>query len=336
MDCQTCRHSVQMHRWTADGVVSMPEWTTVGDCASTPLGGIAARMDARPDPAVAALDGLIERLHGSGRLRVWSLVITVFGDMVVPRGGKVGLFVLRDLCARLGIEDGAVRTAMSRLAADGWVERERAGRNSFYRLAERGRHAFDLATRRIYAGGPPAWGGDWTVALAPPDERGVEAGEAAALGFVRVATGVYLRPETEGAPPVADSFSGMLVVHGSSAEHPERILSLWPAAGTAAAYRAFVDAYRPLAGAAGGEVPAGLDAAAARALLIHDWRRIVLRDPGLPAELLPADWPGEEARRLAAGIYRALVPASEAWLDSAGLPRQRDAAAFGRRFEAAG
>jgi len=216
------------------------------------------------------------------------------------------------------------------------MQRGRAGRPTPNAQGGRGRHAFAPATRRIYAGGPPAWGGDWTVALAPPDERGVEAGEAAALGFVRVATGVYLRPETEGAPPVADSFSGMLVVHGSSAEHPERILSLWPAAGTAAAYRAFVDAYRPLAGAAGSEVPAGLDAAAARALLIHDWRRIVLRDPGLPAELLPADWPGEEARRLAAGIYRALVPASEAWLESAGLPRQRDAAAFGRRFEAAG
>ena len=298
--------------------------------------GIAWRMDARRDPATAALEALVQRLHGPGRLRVWSLVVTIFGDMIVPRGGTTGLSTLRDICARLGIEDGAVRTAMSRLAAEGWVERRRAGRNSFYRLDDRGRHAFGLATRRIYAAEPPVWNGDWTVAMAPPDTRALAAADAATLGFVRVAPGVYLRPETEGAPPVGDGFSGMLLVHGSSAEHPERILSLWPASGTADSYRAFIAAYGPLAAALRQQAPQGLDAVAARVLLIHAWRRIVLRDPGLPAALLPADWPGQRARALAADIYHTLVPASEAWLDGAGLPAQVDPAAFAHRFRPGG
>lgn len=290
-------------------------------------------MDAPPGASEKALDALIGGLHRRGRLRVWSLVITMFGDMVVPRGGRVPLAVLQEIAGRIGVEPGALRTAMSRLAADGWVVREREGRNSFYRLAEGGRHAFDLATRRIYAGGPPGWNGSWTVLISPSEITEEDAQEAAALGFVRVPGRAFLRPQTEGAPDVADSFPGMLVVHGTGAEHPETILSFWPSAETAEAYRSFMSAFGPLAKALErGDALDGLDAVAARTLLIHDWRRIVLRDPGLPAELLPTDWPGGEALALAQLIYSALIEPSEAWLDGVGLAPQAGAQSVHGRF----
>ncbi len=73
---------------------------------------------------------------------------------------------------------------------------------------------------------------------------------------------------------------------------------------------------------------------AARTLLIHDWRRIVLRDPGLPAALLPQDWPGEAARHLTASIYGALEDRSEAWLDATGLQRRHNVERFGGGMEA--
>ena len=282
----------------------------------------------------AALDALNARLQARARLRVWSLVITVFGDAVVPRGGRVALVVLQEIVGRLGVEAGAVRTAMSRLAADGWVERERQGRNSFFSLGRHGRHAFDLATRRIYAGGPPAWDGRWTVAIAPPGQGEAGAAELQALGFVRAAAGVYLRPDSEGAPDAAGALSGMLVVRGESAAHPEALRELWPSRETAAAYDAFIAAFSPLrARLAGGAALLPLDAMAARTLLIHEWRRIVLRDPGLPGRLLPRDWPGGTARALARGVYRALAGPSEAWLDAAGLPPVIDADGFARRWE---
>jgi phenylacetic acid degradation operon negative regulatory protein len=53
----------------------------------------------------------------------------------------------------------------------------------------------------------------------------------------------------------------------------------------------------------------------ARILLIHEYRRVILRDPILPAALLPEDWPGQTARRLCAGLYHKLLAASELWLD---------------------
>lgn len=290
-------------------------------------------MDAKADPFDNMLDALVRRLHRRGRLRVWSLVVTAFGDAVVPRGGRVALTILQELMARLGVEPGALRTAMSRLAADGWVERERVGRNSFFHLAAGGRHAFDLATRRIYASGPPRWDGGWTVAIAPRESASVAEEELAGYNLMRVAPGVFLKPQLEVRPEPMPELAHMLVIHGTGAEHPEALRTLWPSEDLARAYEELLIAWKPVKAALGAATdPAPLAAMAARTLLIHDWRRIVLRDPGLPLALLPADWPGEEARALVRAIYARLRGPSEAWLDQAGLPPHRDAAAFVRRF----
>src|SRR5258705_13384114 len=86
--------------------------------------------------------------------RTGSIVITVFGDAIVPRGGAVWLGTLLEFFKALDIDSSGVRTAMSRLTADGWFERTKVGRNSFYRLGQRGRLTVDIATKTIY--GPPA------------------------------------------------------------------------------------------------------------------------------------------------------------------------------------
>src|SRR5712691_4134540 len=78
------------------------------------------------------------------------------------------------------------------------------------------------------------------------------------------------------------------------------------------------------------------DAFTARILLIHHYRRVVLRDPLLPAALLPKDWPGRAARALCGDIYRALLPKSELWLDQHGTseagPLPKAGADLTRRF----
>ncbi len=57
--------------------------------------------------------------------RTGSIVITVFGDAIVPRGGSVWLGTLLEFFEQLDIDASVVRTAMSRLTADGWFERNR-------------------------------------------------------------------------------------------------------------------------------------------------------------------------------------------------------------------
>src|SRR3984957_293859 len=77
--------------------------------------------------------------------RTGSIVITLFGDAIVPRGGSVWLAPLLSFFEPIDMDGGVVRTAMSRLAADGWLERNKVGRNSFYRLGRKGRETFDAA-----------------------------------------------------------------------------------------------------------------------------------------------------------------------------------------------
>src|ERR1700752_3019126 len=71
--------------------------------------------------------------------RTGSIVITVFGDAIVPRGGSVWLGTLLEFFATIDIDSGVVRTAMSRLAADGWLERHKVRPNRFFPLGDKGR-----------------------------------------------------------------------------------------------------------------------------------------------------------------------------------------------------
>src|SRR3954447_592175 len=95
------------------------------------------------------LAGIIQQLKREPS-RTGSIIITVFGDVIVPRGGSVWLGTLLEFFETLDIDSGVVRTAMSRLAGGWWAEGEKVGRNIFYRLADKGRQIFEAATRHIY------------------------------------------------------------------------------------------------------------------------------------------------------------------------------------------
>lgn len=259
-----------------------------------------------------------------GPPRIASFIVTLWGDAVVPRGGSLWLGSLQAVLDHFGCNPGQVRTAMSRLTEEGWLTRNRVGRLSFYRLGPRGEAAFAEAAARIYAGGPPAWDGAFRLVFgADPAARDP------ALGEVAPGLWVGLRGPL-GALPAGEA---LLATPRSLGEAARLAARAWPAAPLAEGYRRFTEGFAPLLEA---PLPAS-EALPLRLLLVHEWRRLALRDPQLPALLLPEDWPGTPARALAAALYRRLLPASEAWLDAEGrceagaLPP----AEFGQRFEGA-
>jgi phenylacetic acid degradation operon negative regulatory protein len=266
----------------------------------------------------AALDRILETLRAEPS-RTWSIIITVYGDAIVPRGGSLWLGTLSAFLHAIDIGDGVVRTAMSRLAADGWLERSRVGRNSFYRLADKGRETFRAATQHIYNAHPPAPGrGFELVLLGTGPEREAARAALQQAGFGAAAPAVWVAPAGTAIPPAAAD--ALRLDAAADADTGRRLAALsWPLDETAAAYRRFLAAFGPLREAlAAGEALSELDSFIARILLIHAWRRIILRDPILPADLLPPDWPGAAARALCAELYHRLLPASERWLDAHG------------------
>lgn len=251
-------------------------------------------------------------LH-DGPHRTGSLIVTLFGDAVVPRGGELSVISLLAIMAAMGIGEGVVRTAASRLSAEGWLERRRVGRRAFYRLAASGEALFAEASRRIY-GSPPA-GEDGRLALVvlgPEAERERARAALEAAGFAAIAPGVFVAPVGRAVPDLPGLLR--LEAEPTPGQGPVLAALAWPLEAIAARYRRFLETWqlaladdRPLA---------PLAALVARLLLIHDYRRAVLKDPLLPAPLLPADWPKPAARALCGRLWQRLLEPSEAWLDA--------------------
>lgn len=278
---------------------------------------------------MAALDVVLESIGERERLRVWSVIITFFGDAIVPRGGAVSARSVTMVMERLGIGEGAVRTAFSRLAADGWVQREKIGRVSHYRLAPQGAAPFESASVRIYAPvrrdrkQPEKWlfatrnmEGDGTLQFEPDPS----------------APGPWLLADPGEESITALVQENCLVLTGDLAALPQWIKELAASASFAKGFRQLMADFEPLAA----ETPqSGIEAIAARCLLIHAWRRLLLRLPDAPAALQPDDWPADEARIFVGGLYHRLLPLSEGWLDqSATGPsgRLQDESHVGKRF----
>jgi len=251
--------------------------------------------------------------------RTGSIVITVFGDAIMPRGGSVWLGTLLEFFRTLDIDSGVVRTAMSRLATDGWLERNKVGRNSFYRLAKTGRQTFDAATKHIYDPPPSGWTGRFELLLIGNSvDRDASREALKNARFGSPLPGVWIAPS--GVPIPEEAATAIRLEVSAEDDSGRRLLSeSWPLHRTADAYLKFMKTFEPLRSWIGRrERLSDADAFTARILLIHYYRRVVLRDPLLPTALLPADWPGQAARRLCGEIYRGLLLPSEQWLDRHG------------------
>ena len=265
----------------------------------------------------APLERILDHIR-SEPSRTWSIIITFYGDAIVPRGGCVWLGTLLAFFKAMGIAEGVVRTAMSRLASDGWLERHRVGRNSFYRLAAKGKETFRVAAEHIYNPRIPRWRGHFDLLL-PDVDAGVDRERIRTTmleaGFGALAVGAWIAPSGIPIPAIAEGSVLRLQAGGDSATNRALAARSWPLDVTSDAYRRFTAAFQPLRAALGaGKRLSDLDALVARVLLIHEYRRVVLRDPLLPAEILPEDWPGAAARALCAEIYGHVLSGSERWL----------------------
>lgn len=291
-----------------------------------------------PTPSVAPIVAtLLDQFNAKRPVRAWSLIITLYGDAIVPRGGSLWLGSLSQIMALFHIDAGHVRTAMSRLTADGWLTREKVGRNSYYRLTRREAGSFIAATERIYFAHSPPFDGRLRLALLGPgiDDRPAMRPMLDGAGFVALSPATYVA-YADPAPPLPDT-EGLFLLHSQEGCNLSGLAAAaWKLEPIAQAYRAFITRFSSLDAAlatATDPVPEP-DALVARVLLIHDFRRIVLRDPGLPVVLLPEDWPGMAARQLTARVYRRLVTASEAFLDAAAEDRDGPIPAPDRTFAA--
>nr|WP_301289007.1 PaaX family transcriptional regulator C-terminal domain-containing protein [Kerstersia gyiorum] len=94
----------------------------------------------------------------------------------------------------------------------------------------------------------------------------------------------------------------------------------WNLAAIEAEYEAFVQTYGPESERWLGSVREDPDvlreAFRLYVPMVTQWRRLPFLDPGLPPELLPAEWRGIAARRVFSELHRVLKPLSARYVDS--------------------
>jgi phenylacetic acid degradation operon negative regulatory protein len=279
-------------------------------------------MNDRPDPTAA----LVARFRRQRPLRGGSLIITVFGDAIAPRGGAVTLASLISLMTPFGLTERLVRTSVARLAADDWLAGRRVGRLGEYRLSPSGKQRFVEATRRIYAGPAGEWSGRWTLVLTPGSSSARRRRIRDTLlweGFGELATGVLAHPaltraETLGHLEDAGLTDAPILLEARSAgtdADRQLVAQGWDLRELAARYTRFIRHFEPVLPT----VREPLTPAAAfvvRTLLIHEYRKIHLRDPLLPPSLLPAEWPGTAAYDVCRTVYERVFLAAEQHLST--------------------
>lgn len=297
------------------------------------------------------LEELIEKFQQKRPLRAGSLIITLYGDSIVHRGGTVWLGSLMKLLEPMGISERLVRTSIFRLTKENWLQAEKIGRRSYYSLTGPGLRRFERAFKQVYNPTDELWEGSWClVFLSQLDNnlRRTLKEELEWLGFGIFAANVMAHPRLEKSEIVPllqerEVLDDTIVMQSQPQEIlASRALRLqvkesWNLELLSLSYTKFIEQFRPLWLEIKHEnTLTDEECFIARTLLVHEYRKVLLRDPQLPDELLPGDWEGRSARQLCRNIYRAIYKQAEQWLDlnlenaSGPLPAPRKA--FYARF----
>src|SRR5690349_24883898 len=95
--------------------------------------------------------------HNDTPMQARSALFDLYGDHLRPRGGRAPVAALVKLLAPLGIAPPAVRTAVSRMVRQGWLEPLRLVSGPGYSITPKAARRLDEAAARIYRTGRVTW-----------------------------------------------------------------------------------------------------------------------------------------------------------------------------------
>ncbi|CAL9315523.1 PaaX family transcriptional regulator [Streptomyces sp. SudanB135_2055] len=245
-----------------------------------------------------------------------SLIVTLYGAYGRFAPGPVPVAELIRLLAAVGVDAPSVRSSVSRLKRRGLLLPARTAEGAAgYALSPEARELMEDGDRRIYATAPCEDEG-WVLAVFSVPEsqrqkRHVLRSRLAGLGFGTAAPGVWIAParlyeETRhalgrlGLDAYVDFFRGE---HLGFTPTADAVARWWDLAAIAKEHEAFLDRHAPVLRAweDRDDTPPE-DAYRDYLLALDSWRHLPYTDPGLPARLLPEDWPGTRS----AAVFRAL------------------------------
>ncbi|MFI6703573.1 PaaX family transcriptional regulator C-terminal domain-containing protein [Streptomyces sp. NPDC050509] len=263
-----------------------------------------------------------------------SLIVTLYGAYGrAPDDAPLPVAELIRLLEAVGVDAPSARSAVSRLKRRGLLLSERTAAGAAgYVLSDEARQLLDDGDRRIYARPAPLLADGWVLAVftvpeAERHKRHLLRSRLGRLGFGTVAPGVWIAParlheetrhtlERLQLASYVDLFSGRHLGFEATAEAVAR---WWDLAAIAGRHEEFLAVHEPVLrrwenGPPGAAEDAPRDAYRDYLPALDSWRRLPYADPGLPAELLPEDWPGERSAEVFAQLHARLRDAGLAFV----------------------
>ncbi|TCL01506.1 PaaX family transcriptional regulator [Shimia isoporae] len=229
----------------------------------------------------------IARVAEIGPIKVWSVVVTVLGDLLQAPADTLSARQLDALVAPMGINNQALRVAVHRLRNDGWIETHREGRRSRHQLTAKGWAETERVRPHVYGEAPTRSGGVFLI-VGPPQMAAPEFAELMPEDGTVLTSRSGLVVGAEGVP------SNWLCTPYNEASPPDWVQDALSPKDISSEYDALREVVMPLLKA---ELPEDLVARTAlRLAILHHWRRLRLRHGALPDLVLKDGWAGARCR----------------------------------------
>lgn len=262
-----------------------------------------------------------------------SMIFTIYGDYIRNYGSKIWIGSLIRLLKEFGHNEQGVRVAVSRMVKQGWIQSEKQGNKSFYFLTDRGVQRMDEAANRIYKMKPNEWDGKWRILMytIPEDKRQLRDDLRKELlwsGFGSFSSGCWISPndlekqinrliEKYDIDEYVDFF---ISEYKGPKENQSLVEKSWQLEEIENKYEEFIEKYskqfivhQSIIGR--GEM-SDADCFVERTNLVHEYRKFLFIDPGLPKELLPSKWNGNHAALLFSQYYQVLAEPASRFFES--------------------
>ncbi len=250
-----------------------------------------------------------------------STVVTFLGAVVRPLGSWMPIAGTIDLLAQAGLDAPGVRTAVHRLKSNGWLESQARQGARGYALTQVALDTLAAGDEVIWHARTPADLGDgWCIVhFGVPEsmraKRHQLRAELSSLGFGNVGTALWIAPARTRAAAehaitelgLADHAAVFVGAYHGTQDLTELLYGSWDLAAIDASYRKFIGEHEARVSALERRQAPPAEAFATYLSMLDQWRKLPFRDPGLPSEVLAADWSGPRA----ASVFERLVAALE-------------------------
>ena len=274
------------------------------------------------------------------KARSATIIFTLFGGFITPRGGEIWVSSLIKLIKPLGLSENAIRLALFRMSKQGLIYLRKIGRESYCSLTKKGNEWMlggqHWALEKEYK----PWDKKWRLLTYNIPEKSRRLRDALreklrAIGYGSLGGSLWITPydlKKELAwlfdkVKVAEYVETFEAKYTGLRDSQKLAAQAWDIQGLRKQYMNFLRKYSLLLAAHKEKIKKKKvidpeECFAQRFQVTAEFIDIALNDPMLPLELLPANWAGLKARKICLEYWKYLTPEVNKFVDSILKPRK--------------